>query len=255
MRTIEYTIKQLADLAGVTTRTLRYYDKIDLLKPSHLSQANYRLYSQKEIDELQQILFLRELDFNLATIKEIITQAPSDYLTLMEDHRKDLLNKQKKLAAVLSTLDLSISAAKGEIKMNNEEKFAAFKADLVAQQEEKYGDDARKKYGKTAVDHSQQKLLNLSQSDYSEFIALEESILILLKNHPTLELPSPIALKLFNEHRQWLSYTWNRYSAEAHRGLAQMYLVTPEFTEYYDSRAGAGATTRLATVINHYAKE
>ena len=70
---MEYTIKKLADLAGVSTRTLRYYDEIDLLKPKRTNEAGYRIYGPEEVDTLQQILFYRELGVSLNDIKNIIT--------------------------------------------------------------------------------------------------------------------------------------------------------------------------------------
>ena len=65
---MEYTISKLAKLANISTRTLRYYDEINLLKPSRINSSGYRIYGQKEINQLQQILFFRELDVDLETI-------------------------------------------------------------------------------------------------------------------------------------------------------------------------------------------
>ena len=68
---MEYTIKKLSELAGVSTRTLRYYDEIGILKPARINSSGYRIYGEKEIDILQQILFYRELDFNLDSIRKL----------------------------------------------------------------------------------------------------------------------------------------------------------------------------------------
>lgn len=73
---MEYTIKKLSSLAGVSTRTLRYYDEIGLLKPARMNSSGYRIYEAKEVDLLQQILFYRELGVSLETIRDIVT-APS----------------------------------------------------------------------------------------------------------------------------------------------------------------------------------
>jgi DNA-binding transcriptional MerR regulator len=75
---MEYTIQKLAKLAGVSKRTLRYYDEIDLLKPARINSSGYRIYSQKEVDRLQQILFYRELGVDLHSIKEIMTDPTFD---------------------------------------------------------------------------------------------------------------------------------------------------------------------------------
>lgn len=73
-----YTINKIAQLAGVTLRTLRYYDKIGLLTPSTRTDAGYRLYSDEDVERLQQVLFFRELDFPLAKIEEILNNPAFD---------------------------------------------------------------------------------------------------------------------------------------------------------------------------------
>ena len=75
-----YTVQKLAQLAGVSGRTLRYYDEIELLKPARINSSGYRIYGQKEVDRLQQILFYRELDMDLDTIKSILSSSSFDEL-------------------------------------------------------------------------------------------------------------------------------------------------------------------------------
>ena len=69
---MEYTVKALSKIAGISPRTLRYYDQIGLLSPGRKEFSDYRLYGKKEVDRLQQILFYRELGVELADIKEIL---------------------------------------------------------------------------------------------------------------------------------------------------------------------------------------
>ncbi len=66
---MDYTIKKLAEIAGISTRTLRYYDEIGLLKPYKINDSNYRIYNEKNVNKLQQIMFYRSLDFPLEKIK------------------------------------------------------------------------------------------------------------------------------------------------------------------------------------------
>lgn len=74
---MEYTIKQLSDLAGITPRTLRWYDSQGLLKPGRVTEAGYRLYGPAEVDRLQQILFYRALDLPLAEIRTLLGRRTS----------------------------------------------------------------------------------------------------------------------------------------------------------------------------------
>ena len=73
---MEYTVQKLGLIAGISTRTLRYYDEIGILKPARINSSGYRIYGQDEVDKLQQILFYRELGVSLESIKDIVT-APS----------------------------------------------------------------------------------------------------------------------------------------------------------------------------------
>lgn len=75
---MEYSIRQLADLTGVSTRTLRYYDERGLLKPSRVNEQGCRYYEQEQVDLLQQILFYRERNLGLDVIKEIISNPQFD---------------------------------------------------------------------------------------------------------------------------------------------------------------------------------
>ena len=79
---MKYTIKKLAELAGVSTRTLRYYDEIGLLKPCRVNSSGYRIYGQKEVDLLQQILLYRSLDMKLEDIHDIISNPNFDISNL-----------------------------------------------------------------------------------------------------------------------------------------------------------------------------
>ena len=78
---MQMTVKQIANLVGISVRTLHYYDEINLLNPTHLSKSGYRLYSETDLDKLQQILFFRELDFSLKKIKSIISKSIKSALT------------------------------------------------------------------------------------------------------------------------------------------------------------------------------
>ena len=81
---MEYTVQRLADLAGVSSRTIRYYDEIGLLKPARINSSGYRLYGEKEVDRLQQILFYRELEVELENIKKIINGPDFDELKALK---------------------------------------------------------------------------------------------------------------------------------------------------------------------------
>jgi len=92
---MEYTVQKLGSLAGISTRTLRYYDEIGILKPARINSSGYRIYGEAEIDRLQQILFYRELGLSLDRIKDIITSPSFNSAYALKEHYENLLEKKK----------------------------------------------------------------------------------------------------------------------------------------------------------------
>lgn len=98
------TISQVARLTGVSTRTLQYYDEIGLLKPTGLSPSGYRLYDDKALEKLQQILFFKELDFRLKDIKELLDNEDFDKIKAFKEQKKLLCLKRKRLDDLIKLL-------------------------------------------------------------------------------------------------------------------------------------------------------
>lgn len=248
---MEYTVQQLAKTAGISGRTLRYYDEIGLLRPARITSSGYRIYGPEEVDRLQQILFYRELGVGLEQIREIINDTSFNSLTALREHRVRLLEKKQQLELLIANVEKTIAQHEGRIIMTDQEKFAGFKQKLIEDNEAKYGNEIREKYGDEAVDKSNQKLKGMTKEQYAQFEKLGEMVLDTLKEAMATGDPaSDLAQKTADLHRQWLSFTWNKYSKEAHAGLAQMYVDDERFTAYYDRiQPGAAEFLRDAVLI------
>jgi DNA-binding transcriptional MerR regulator len=248
---MEYTVNKLAKLAGISTRTLRYYDEFGLLKPARISLNGYRIYGQKEIDRLQQILFYRELGVPLVKIKSILSSDDFDAQAALESHLSALLAKRKQLDLLIANVEKTIKAAKGEIIMSDQEKFEGFLRKLVDDNERQYGKEARAKYGDESVDRSNAKIMGMSKEKYAEFEALTAEMNKRLKAAFEQGDPaSELAQKACEMHKKWLCFFWDDYTKEAHIGVTQMYVDDPRFTEYYDKIAvGCAAFLRDAVLI------
>lgn len=232
---MEYTVQKLSKLAGVSTRTLRYYDEIGILKPARINSSGYRIYSQKEVDTLQQILFYRELGVNLENIKNILLSPSFDSTSALKEHREKLLAKREQLDLLIANVDKTIATTEGGLIMNDTEKFEGFKQKMIDDNEKKYGNEIRLKYGNDTIDNSNKKFKNMTKEEYVEFEKLGVSIIETLKDaFKTHDPYSELAQKAADLHRRWLSYSWENYSKEAHAGLAQMYVCDERFTAYYD---------------------
>lgn len=127
---IEYTVQKLARLAGVSARTLRYYDEIGILKPARINSSGYRIYGQNEVNRLQQILFYKELGVSLDVIKDIVTSPNYDGLKALRDHREQLLSKRKRLDVLIANVEKTIASMEGRITMTDQEKFEGFKQEV-----------------------------------------------------------------------------------------------------------------------------
>ncbi|GMA52197.1 MerR family transcriptional regulator [Alicyclobacillus contaminans] len=188
-----YTVHQLSELAGVSARTIRYYDQISLLRPATTNSAGYRMYGPNEVNRLQQILFYRELGMPLESIRQI------------------------------------------------------FRKQLVEDNERKYGEEIRAKYGDDIVNQSNQKLLNMTPEEFQQAQQLEQAVKVTLATAFRTGNPaSEAAQRAAYLHRQWLCHFWPTYSKEAHARLAQTYMDDEHFQSYYEAEPGMTAFLREA---------
>jgi DNA-binding transcriptional MerR regulator len=121
-----YTVNQLSNLAGVSARTLHYYDEIELLKPSSIGQNGYRYYDDTAVLRLQQILFFKELGFGLKEIKTVIGRPGFDVLHALQTHRVSLQEQVDRLTHLIDTVDKTILHYEGDITMSDKGLFAGF---------------------------------------------------------------------------------------------------------------------------------
>lgn len=245
-----YSIRELSELAGVSARTLRYYDEIGLLKPLYVSDAGYRFYGDSEVAVLQQILFYRERGFDLKQIRKIIYEENFDIVKALEEHLVVLENQRRHVDSLIWTVKQTIGSIKGECEMKDSEKFQAFKDELVHKNEERYGREIRGKYGDDAVDASNRKMMNMSEEEWKHFKALEDEIKLALKK-AVLDGDGPesdAARRIVELHREWLSMTLSKYSLEIHKGIAAMYVADERFKAYYDSEV-TGCAELLANAV------
>ncbi|WP_326907208.1 MerR family transcriptional regulator [Sedimentibacter sp. MB31-C6] len=249
---MEYTVQKLSGLAGISTRTLRYYDEIGILKPARINSSGYRIYGQMEVDRLQQIMFYRELDVKLEIIKKILESPGYDAVTVLKGHHEKLLDKRKKLDLIIQNVEKTISMKEGGNIMSDKEKFEGFKQNLLDENEKKYGKETREKYGVKQVEKSNTKFKNMTKEQYDEIEKLGNDILKTLK--AAVETGDPageLAQKTADMHRRWLSYFWDDYTKEAHVGVVQMYVDDERFSAYYD-KAVSGATVFLRDAVKIY---
>ena len=250
-----YTVTQLADIAGISPRTLRYYDQIGLLVPRRAPDSGYRIYGKEEVDVLWQILFYRRMGLELSTIEGIIKDPAFNPLEALRAHLDHLYKEEQNLRLLIETVKKTIQMEEGKIRMTDQEKFAALKRELIEENEEKYGKELREKYGDSMIENSNQNMLNLTAKEYYAMKELEGKILAALKDAVTsgASASDAVGRDIAMMHKEWLSYTWPSYDPKAHLGLAEMYVADERFQSYYDKELSGCAKFLRDAICAHIA--
>lgn len=250
---MEYTVKKLAALSGVSARTLRYYDEIGLLKPARVASNGYRIYGQAQVDTLQQILFYRSMQVPLEEIRRLLSDPQFDRRQALERHLEALERKRDQMDTLITTVRHTIETMKGERTMTDQEKFAGLKERFLEENQQKYGAELEARYGKEEVAAFNAKVGAMSPAQWSEQEQLSDEIAALLKAAVATGDPGcPEAQRACDLHRQWLELFWpaGTYSKGAHRGMGEMYVQDERFRAFYEAIApGCAALFRDALAI------
>ncbi len=235
---MEYTIQKLAELAGVTTRTLRWYHRIGLLTPSRIGENGYRYYGGAEVDRLQQILFYRALGVELARIGAILDDPSFDRLDALRGHLAALEREEGRIQELIHTVKRTILSEERNEFMSDEAKFEAFKRRAVEENEARYGAEIREKYGDEEAERAK---------DTGEAIQrkLEEAV------RSGADPAGEAGRALAELHRAWLSFGSSPYDPARHRGLAELYVQDERFTAYYDKSVPGCARFLRDAVLSH----
>ena len=233
---MEYSIRELSDLSGVTTRALRWYDKIGLLKPGRVAENGYRWYGPAQVDRLQDILYYRALGVELAQIKACLDDPSFDRLAALRSHLAALEQERERLDGLIRSVKKTILTQERKAVMDDQEKFEALKRRALVWHEETYGREAREKYGNRMVDAAQAAVRDLTQEQYRAWKELEEEIRRRLEEavRSGASPEGPEGREITRLHRRWLTVAGNPFGPDQHRGMARLYLDDQRFTAYYD---------------------
>lgn len=222
-------VKEVAELTGISVRTLHHYDEIGLLSPGRRSESGYREYSDGDLETLQQILFFRELGFPLKKIKDVLNSRSFDRKEALILQKKMLLEKRSRLDQMIHLVEKTIQHAEGEIFMTNEEKFEGF--DFSHNPYEK---EARERWGDEVVDQSNAKLAGMSGEEQK---AMGEKMNAIYRELAALRQESPASEEAQVAIKEWYDFlngNFGSYSLDAFRGLGQMYVADERFTKNID---------------------
>jgi len=163
----------VADLAGVTIRTLHHYDEVGLLSPSGRSAAGYRIYEEPDLERLQQILFYRELGFALEGIVAIVDDHRTDAVGHLRHQRRLLTERIERLQKMVAAIDYEMEAREMDIKLTPEERLEVF-GDFDP---EAHAEEAEQRWGGTGVyRQSQRRVSNYTKEDWLKIKAEHDEV-------------------------------------------------------------------------------
>ena len=242
-----YAVKALAKMAGVSVRTLHHYDHIGLLEPSSRTAAGYRLYGQKDLLRLQQILFYRELDFPLNEIKKILDRPGFKLTKALENHREMLRERADRLARLLNTIDKTIQKLEEEnVGMTDEELYEGFSKEQI----EGYRREVRERYDPMLVEESERRVRNMSKEQWKAIKQTGDEIPRRLAALMDRQPGDPEVQKAVAQHYKWIEQFYT-VSAEHYRGLGTLYVEDPRFRANYDKHR-AGLADFMKAAMEYY---
>ena len=237
------TVTEVSRLTGVSVRTLHHYDSIGLLKPSRITDAGYRLYDNAALHRLQVILLLRELEFPLKQIQQILDAPSFDPVAAMGQQIKLLELKR-------SHLDNLIAHARqiqqtGVISMN----FKPFDRSKL----DRYAAEARETWGKTeAYQEFEQKTANQTQDQQ---LRDGQALMDIFRRMGTVRNTDPSSAEaqaLVSELQAFITAHYYKCTNQILRGLGQMYVAGGEMTENIDNAGGEGTAAFAQKAIDIY---
>ena len=249
----KYSAKGLSDIAGVSVRTLHYYDKIGLLKPAIRTEAKYRLYGESELLKLQQILFFKELGFTLEKIRDVLNNPEFDLIQTLESHSQALVSKQHRISQMLNTIEKTLLKLKGKKMITENELYEGFTKEEVRKNRK----DTVEKYGKEVLEKSETYLKKLSINQFEELKREQSEIFKALfeisnRNPQSQEVQLEIARHYKNIRRFWGTDGSGDPQWKEYKGLGQLYVADERFTEI-EGKAQPDFALFLAEAMTHFA--
>ena len=243
-----YTVKQLSHLAGITPRTLHYYDEIGLLTPSRVGDNGYRYYGEEALLRLQQILFYRELDMPLENIKTLISRRDFEVMGALESHREALRQRIAHLERLMATVDHTILHLKGKKRMSEKQFFEGFSDEQQAE----YEKEIMQKYDPATVRASAKKWKSYTPAEKQrigeEGQAAYQALLAAMP-HGAASAQAKSAIELWRRH---IEYFWTP-TDEQLAGLAEGYNADPRFKANFD-KIDPGLAGFMREAVKAYVK-
>jgi DNA-binding transcriptional MerR regulator len=228
-----YTVGELAELAGVSVRTLHHYDEIGLLSPAGRTTSGYRVYGRDELEDLQQILLYRELDFPLDAIARIMLDPTFDRRAALVAQREQLAARAERMTAILAAIDAALGALTRGEQMDDAAMFEGF-GGFDAKE---YEAEVRDRWGDTdAYRESARRTARYTKDDWRQIKAEGDAVTRGLGERLAAGASpgDPEVQALVDGHRAQIDRWFYPCSIEMQVNLGDMYVADPRFSATYD---------------------
>lgn len=247
---MQYTVSELAELTGLSKRTLRYYDDIGLFKARRLKENDYRVYRSEDLNVLSVIMLLRRLDIPILKIQQLLKETKNTN-QLLAEQKIQLLEKQKEIQALIDWIN---EMEQEDVIMLDKEKFEVFKHNKINENRENFGEEVIERYGEASLEEAENHFSHLSELEYEQAQIIKDKLNQLLDNDQ-VDVNDSDAKTVFNAHRQWLKLMSGQYSKGYHRAMAELYTADDRFKKYYENLVGKEeAAVCLSDIIQAYTK-
>ena len=233
---MEHSIGQVAVLAGITVRALHHYDRIGLLRPSGRSAGGYRVYDDADLDRLHRVLAYRELGFTLDQVAQIVDDPQADTPSHLRRQHAVVRSRIQRLESVLGHIEKEMEALQMGISLSREEQFEVFGENWLG---DGYAAEAEQRWGDTpAWEQSQRRTAAYTKQDWLDIKAETEQVEAAMAQALAAGTPAsdPAAMDLAEQLRQQIDTRFYECPPAMHRGLGDMYVADPRFTEHYEGR-------------------
>lgn len=245
----KYSVKQVSELSGITVRALHHYDSIGLLKPANRSEKKYRYYNESDLLRLQQILFYRELDFTLEQTGKILDDPEFNFEHALETHREKLVLKHKHMQQLIQTVDQTLEKIKGEqvMALKDKDLYKGFDREKI----DRWNKEVDEKYDPKKVAESRRNIGKMSKDQFTDVQKQGEVVTLAISDAMEQGASAPAVQALIKDHHAWIE---NFYTCpgEIYKGLGQLYVENPEFTEYYE-KIKPGLAAFMCEAMAYYA--
>lgn len=227
-----FKVREVAMIIGVSVRTLHHYDQIGLLSVAKDDESGYRLYTEEDLGRLEQILFFRELGFELKKIQKIIDDPQYDKVQAFEMQHDLLLKKRNRLDEIIGSLEQTMKEVEGGTStMRKIEKLEVFSSKDIEMYKEKYREEVEEKYSKEVVEVCNKKVDKYSKEEWENVTEKGNKIFSEIATLMNGSYEDESVQALLAVYQQYITDSYYDCTLEIFEGLGQMYVADERFTK------------------------